>query len=69
MKKVYYTIESSKEVKGQYVLWKNTEIIKNNIGSVGCFKVFRGLKKDIKAYCKENKIRVRGGISGCFNKI
>lgn len=66
MKKVYYTIESSKEVEGQYVLWKNTENIKNNIGSFGCYKVFRGLKKDIKEYCKENKIRVKGGIRWIF---
>lgn len=67
MKKVYYTIEASKEFNKQYVLWKNTENIKDNIGSLGCFKVTRGFKKDIKKYCKDNKIRVKGGISGCFN--
>lgn len=69
MKTVYYSIESSKEIKNQYVLWKNTEIkIKDGIGSYGCFRVFRGLKKDIKSYCKDNKIRIRGGFNGCFNK-
>lgn len=69
MKKVYYTIESSKEIKGKYVLWKNTEIkIKEGIGSYGCFNVFRGLKKDIKKYCKDNKIKVWGEFNGCFNK-
>lgn len=67
MKKVCYSIEPSKEIKGHYVLWKNTENTKNNIGSVGCFNIFRGLKKDIKKYCKENKIRIKGGINGCFN--
>lgn len=67
MKKVYYTIEQSKEFKNQYVLWINTEKSKNGIGSCGCFKVFRGLRKDVKAYCKDNKIRIRGGINGCFN--
>ena len=45
MKKVYYTIESSKEFNNQYVLWKNTEKIKNGLGSFGCFKVFHGFKK------------------------
>lgn len=68
MKKVYYTIESSKEFNNQYVLWKNTEKIKNGLGSFGCFKVFHGFKKDVKAYCKDNKIRIRGGINGCFSK-
>ena len=68
MQRIYYTIESSKEIKNQFVLWKNTEIIKNSIGSYGCFKVFRGLKKDIKKYCKDNKIRIKGGIKNvCFN--
>lgn len=67
MKKVYYTIQPSEEIDGQYVLWRNTENIKDNIGSFGCFKVTRGLKKDVKKYCKDNKIRVKGGINGCFN--
>lgn len=67
MKKVYYTIQPSKEIDGQYVLWRNIKIIKDNIGSFGCFRVIRGFKKDIKKYCKDNKIRVKGIINGCIS--
>lgn len=69
MKKVYYTIEPSKEYKNRYVLWRNTENIKDNIGVFGCYNVLTGFKKEIKKYCRDNRIRVKGGLNGCFSKI
>lgn len=67
MKKVYYTIESSNQNKVYYTIWKNTESYKKGIGSFGCYNVFTGFKRDVKRYCKDNKIRIRGGINGCFS--
>ncbi len=69
MNKVYYSIEKSIENNVFYTLWKNTECIKSGQGSFGCYKVFSGFKRDIKKYCKDNKVRIKGGINGCFSKI
>lgn len=55
MSRKYYTIESH---HGSYVVWVNTESIRSEIGSKGCYGIFRGTYKECKNFCKENNIKV-----------
>ena len=59
--KKYNTI--AKDKSNEYIVWLHIENLNNEIGSIGCYNLFKGNKQQCKKFCKENKIRIKGGIN------
>lgn len=56
MKKIDYTIEKA---DNKYIVWKNVEIKKEQKGSCGSYKLYKGTLKKCKEYAKKHRLTIK----------